>query len=315
MKRFYPSFIFILSLGVISCWTSKSLYPDAYKINENNPPGTVQIGHNLYSDIYEMTNIAYLEFLAWVSHIYGKNSDVLLALLPRTSVWDFQTYNDSLSETYFIADQYHHFPLVGVTYAQAQAYTQWRTDRIAELLLIKKGWVKADSAQTEEHHFTIEGYMDGSYKSINKRGPIEIPVYTLPTSNEWNRIACHSQNFLLCTKEEDIFNRAMKNHFGFVFNTYEAVIDGYEKCKTFEVCKFCPTRDVRVGSRNIHDIANTVDNVSEMVAEEGLIKGGSWRYYLEDLDLLNAQKANIPNCWTGFRNVAHYELITPEIAN
>ena len=92
---------------------------------------------------------------------------------------------------------------MGVTWVQANDYCAWRTDRVNELLLIKKGILSMDPAQKNENNFNTETYLAGQYEGlVNKPLPdlnpngtgtrkvrmedgILLPKYRLPTEAEW----------------------------------------------------------------------------------------------------------------------------------
>ncbi len=91
-----------------------------------------------YMDKYEVTNIAWREYLKW-NEVVFKNvrPDLLKKLLPDTTVWrENLGKTDKLEKFYFRHPAYNFYPVVGVTWDQAMDYCQWRTDRVNEAILV-----------------------------------------------------------------------------------------------------------------------------------------------------------------------------------
>ncbi len=91
-----------------------------------------------YMDKYEVTNIAWREYLKWNEVVfYTVRKDLLKKLLPDTTVWrENLGKTDKLEKFYFRHPAYNFYPVVGVTWEQAMDYCQWRTDRVNEAILV-----------------------------------------------------------------------------------------------------------------------------------------------------------------------------------
>ena len=99
---------------------------------------------SFYMDKYEVTNIAWREYLEWNAYVFGASKPELLeALLPDTTVWrDEMAYNEPYEEYYFRHPAYSFYPVVGVSWEQAMAYCQWRTDRVNENLMVTSKFIE-----------------------------------------------------------------------------------------------------------------------------------------------------------------------------
>jgi formylglycine-generating enzyme len=170
----------------------------------NNQPRNVTVS-SFYMDQTEVRNLDYLEYLYWLNRVYSTDyPGVYRKALPDTLVWrDKLAYNEPLVEYYFRHPAYRNYPVVGVSWVQANDYCAWRTDRVNEMLLIRKGVLSMDPAQNSGNNFNTETYLANQYDGVvNKPMPdlnpngtgtrkvrmedgILLPKYRLPTEAEW----------------------------------------------------------------------------------------------------------------------------------
>lgn len=86
---------------------------------------------SFYISSTEVTNLQYRSFCKAVEKWHGKDSAV--KLLPDTACWSrFYAYGEPMATYYFSHPAYHSYPVVGVNYSQAVAYTQWLTTQLHE---------------------------------------------------------------------------------------------------------------------------------------------------------------------------------------
>jgi gliding motility-associated lipoprotein GldJ len=170
----------------------------------NNQPRRVSVS-SFYMDETEVRNLDYLEYLYWLHRVYATDyPGVYRKALPDTLVWrEKLAFNEPLVEYYFRHPAYRNYPVVGVTWVQANEYCAWRTDRVNEGLLIRKGIMAMDPSQKNENNFNTEAYLASQYEGLvdkplpdlNPNGTgtrkvkmedgIMLPKYRLPTEAEW----------------------------------------------------------------------------------------------------------------------------------
>ncbi len=108
------------------------------------PPGTVHLQGDIYVDQYEIRNVDYREFLYWYLRKFDAASIEYKMLLPDSTVW---IDNPNMPEDYsFTNSKYKEYPVVGLSWQQAMAYTKWRSDRVNEQYYVQKGMLEMDDA-------------------------------------------------------------------------------------------------------------------------------------------------------------------------
>ena len=171
----------------------------------DNVPRRVTVT-SFYMDETEVSNINYREYLYDLRRHYSETvPEAVRAALPDTHVWREElAYNEPLVKTYFRYPAFDDYPVVGVSWDQAQEYCTWRTNKVNEMLLIERGILNPNPDQKGSDVFDTDAYLAGQYdgnvrkqfetqsgeeRSVKFEDGILLPEYRLPTEAEWEYAA------------------------------------------------------------------------------------------------------------------------------
>ncbi|NBN98038.1 MAG: hypothetical protein EBV19_02195 [Flavobacteriia bacterium] len=120
---------------------------------------------SFYMDRTEVTNFHWLEYVYWMKRVYNRTyPHIYKKSLPDTNCWrNPLSYREKFVEYYFRHPAYRDYPVVGVSWNQANDFCKWRTDRVNEYILVEQGILK--------WHFADKMDEGGDLGALGKGGP------------------------------------------------------------------------------------------------------------------------------------------------
>lgn len=173
----------------------------------NNAHRSITVS-SFYMDKYEITTLNWNEYLHWLEVVFGNVAPELVdRARPDQTVWrDAMAYNDPYETNYFEHPAFSFYPIVGVTWNQAMAYCQWRTDRVNELALIQAGVMAipafSDLRPTDDEGFKEEweaanGYQMDVIEEVSPEDPEEtITTYRVPYEYIRDKFVFNTEKYL-----------------------------------------------------------------------------------------------------------------------
>lgn len=248
------------------------------------PSWLVEIESGLYASRFEVSLLDYREFLA-------AHPDQVQDLRPDTTCWETTgDYMSPISETYFHHPAFENYPVVGITYQQAQAYCEWLTDVYGE----------------------------------NNPGLPKI-TFRLPSEAEWELAARAGDTTAFVPpgrkrakkrRNSDGSIRPRELRYRFNMRYADPLCLEQTSDSTFEMESACPghgldgywiTAPVQSFPQSKLGLYNLGGNVAEMISERGKTKGGSWLDYPYAARLDKAGSYSGPDARVGFRVFATIE--------
>ncbi|MES2062954.1 MAG: SUMF1/EgtB/PvdO family nonheme iron enzyme [Bacteroidota bacterium] len=144
----------------------------AYEYNNLRRRVTVP---SFYMDETEVSNQDWLDYLHWINITFPNDNELYYNALPDTLVWRKPlSYNEPYVDNYLRHPAFQDYPVVGVTWDQAQEYCIWRTDRTNENILRERGnlvnWKDqakgqgGAAASGTSTPFNTDMYLNGQYQ-------------------------------------------------------------------------------------------------------------------------------------------------------
>jgi gliding motility-associated lipoprotein GldK len=233
-----------------------------------------------------------------------KRSDFIekypIKVYPDTTVWirDFKyAYNVPMHNDYFWHEAYGEYPVVGITWEQADAFCQWRT-------MYKNGYQKSKGKQNV-NMFRLPSEAEWEYAA---RGGLDGAAFPWGGPYPKNDRGCFLANFkplrgnyaadqALYTVEADAYEPNDYNLYNMAGNVSEWVSSSYDASSYEYSASFNP-------------------NVNEKDNPRKVVRGGSWKdvaYFLQ-VSTRDYEHEDSARSFIGFRTVQDY-LGTDATAN
>ncbi|WP_159946521.1 T9SS ring complex lipoprotein PorK/GldK [Polaribacter septentrionalilitoris] len=217
----------------------------------------------------------------------------VLNIYPDTTVWvkDFNySYNDPMHQDYFYHQSYGDYPVVGVTWGQANAFCNWRTKK-------KNDYLRSKKNATSVPDFRLPTEAEWEYAA---RGGLEFATYPWGTGSTTSDRGCFLANFkpvrgnyavdgALYTMEAKSFNANDYGLYNMSGNVSEWTNTAYNTSSYYMAATMNPNVEDRKNKRKI-------------------IRGGSWKdvaYFLE-VGSRDYEYADTARSYIGFRTVQNY---------
>jgi len=221
----------------------------------------------------------------------------ILNVYPDTAVWvkDFNySYNDPMHQDYFYHQSYGDYPVVGVSWEQANAFCNWRTRKKNDYLKSKKNRISVPD-------FRLPTEAEWEYAA---RGGLEFATYPWGSGGTQSDRGCFLANFkpvrgnyaadgALYTMEAKSYNANDYGLYNMAGNVSEWTNTAYNLSSYYMASTMNPNVENRKNKRKI-------------------IRGGSWKdvaYFLE-VGSRDYEYADTARSYIGFRTVQNY-LGTP----
>jgi formylglycine-generating enzyme required for sulfatase activity len=244
----------------------------AKKPNLPTPPNTVWISDNLFMDKTEVVNLNYLEYLHYMSE--DSSFQHYQNQIPTNGVWMdkevpfMDSVKLSLSLGYLEYEGYRFMPVVGVSYQQATNYCKWRSEIATQ-----------NFVSTRESNYRFE--------------------YRLPTEKEWEKAALSFIDTLNIENKKYGFDTSIISPS--VFNLSKTLNRTKTNKSENESTHIPPTVYAYAEPTTLLGLHHTIGNVAEMIAEEGISKGGSWLHVPLQSTIQERIRYKYPTSWLGFR--------------
>ena len=214
----------------------------------------------------------------------------LLNVYPDTTVWvkDFNySYNDPMHQDYFYHQSYGEYPVVGVTWGQANAFCNWRTKKKNDYLRGKRNAVQVPN-------FRLPTEAEWEYAA---RGGLQFTTYPWGTGSTTSDRGCFLANFkpvrgnysvdgALYTVEAKSYNPNEYGLYNMAGNVAEWTNSAYNLSSYYMGSTMNP-------------------NVEDRNNQRKIIRGGSWKdvaYFLE-VSSRDYEYADSARSYIGFRTV------------
>jgi len=151
---------------------------------------------SFYMDETEVSNQDWLDYLHWISISFPADHELYYDALPDTLVWRRPlSYNEPYVQNYLRHPAFQDYPVVGVSWDQAQDYCQWRTDRANEFILQQKGILatakdnkgkgRAATPAAGQTPFNTDMYLNDQYRGAGIDGK-KMPADLNPNARATN---------------------------------------------------------------------------------------------------------------------------------
>jgi gliding motility-associated lipoprotein GldK len=289
-------------------------YPPQERFNSRKEIDTRKLNYSYYWVDYQQAAKARYNFQTQtydgkVTNLEGVESDVvdrssfimnhIVNVYPDTLCWirDFTySYNDPMADLYFWHPSYDNYPVVGISWVQARAFSVWRTDFMNNFL--------RSEGLPDVHNYRLPLESEWEFAS---RGGLDLSMYPWGGPYTRNYSGCFLANF-----------KPLRGNYIDDGSVYSAKVASYEPNEfglydmSGNVAEWTITAYHQSGYFFTHDLNPNYEYNAKPddppAMKTKVIRGGSWKdiaYFLQTSSR-DFEYQDTTKCYIGFRNVRSY---------
>ncbi len=248
----------------------------------------------ILAGLHEVTNE---EFRLYVEHLKreGKNWEAILVPYDPSIIQEFTPNTlpgdpDSFTNTYLTSQGFAQYPVINIRYETAVAYCAWLTEQYNKVNATGKGEYKKVMVRLPtEREWEIAAFGNIEFDKANDSSYFKpsnwnnLPILLPGERGNWNLPAKKS-------KSKMYWMANFKPSFSPADDIPDHFMDGYRY-----------TSPVKIYVPNCYGLYGVIGNAAEMVAEEGVSKGGSWDNSISECFIPKQIRYDGPKTTIGFR--------------
>lgn len=281
IKSFTMSKIYVLILFIIFVNLTNKQKPVKY-LGQICPPDMVFISGNdsiksFFIGASQETNMNYVIYLEWLKKIFTEYPEIAKYAEPSNSNLTYlHQFNDPIINYSLWHPSLSNYPVVGVSWLQANKYSEWKTDRVNELINMNINEVKEIDYfkyYNNDNNFNTESYIAKQVNNIyeekvdylnnwrneenlndrtlSKNTPYFFTGFRLPTEEELEYAAL--SNFAVKDENQQYHSNYLKSFLNFnneesnKYNYLENISPYYSKTKN-EIKGIDNTTNLNIGN-------------------------------------------------------------------